>query len=109
PSQSKVLVCEGRYGSIAIEYRGHALRWQEIPAAAQPRVPKERVDPRKKGVPPPNHPWREPARRAVKEREMRMARMAASQPALAWHAPPFGLRRAALRDQANSSRKTRML
>jgi hypothetical protein len=34
PSQSKVLVCAGRHGSIAIEYRGHALRWQEIPAPA---------------------------------------------------------------------------
>jgi len=28
PAQSKVLVCEGRHGSLAIEYRGHALRWQ---------------------------------------------------------------------------------
>ncbi len=26
PSQSKVLVCEGRHGSIAMEYRGRALR-----------------------------------------------------------------------------------
>ena len=38
PARGKVLVCEGRYGSIAIEYRGRALRWQEIPAPAQPRV-----------------------------------------------------------------------
>src|SRR5208337_2565370 len=38
PAQSKVLVCEGRHGSLAIEYRGHALRWQEIPASAKSRL-----------------------------------------------------------------------
>ena len=36
PAQSKVLVCEGRHGTLAIEYRGRPLRWQEIPAPARP-------------------------------------------------------------------------
>ena len=36
PAQGKVLVCEGRYGNIAIEYRGRALRRQEIPAPRKP-------------------------------------------------------------------------
>src|ERR1700675_3075339 len=27
PAQDQVLVCEGRHGDIAIEYRGRALRW----------------------------------------------------------------------------------
>src|SRR6267154_331587 len=36
PAQDKVLVCEGRHGNIAIEYRGRALRWQEIPAPRRP-------------------------------------------------------------------------
>ncbi len=41
PARGKVLVCEGRAGSIAIEYRGHALPWREIqlPAARVPRTP----------------------------------------------------------------------
>jgi hypothetical protein len=38
PAQGKVLVCEGRHGSMAIEYRGRALRWQQIPAPIRPRV-----------------------------------------------------------------------
>src|SRR5215469_6074314 len=38
PTQGKVLVCEGRHGQISIEYRGRALRWQEIPAPAKPSV-----------------------------------------------------------------------
>src|SRR3989441_7918609 len=39
PAQGKVLVCEGRHGRIAIEYRGRALRWQEISAPIRPAVP----------------------------------------------------------------------
>ena len=38
PARGQVVVCEGRHGGIAIEYRGHTLRWQEIPAPARPRV-----------------------------------------------------------------------
>jgi len=35
PTRSKVLVCEGRYGGLAIEYRGRPLRWREIDAPAK--------------------------------------------------------------------------
>jgi hypothetical protein len=38
PARSKVLVCEGRYGSMAIEYRGRPLRRREIAAPAKPQV-----------------------------------------------------------------------
>src|SRR5215468_2552399 len=38
PTRSKVLVYEGRYGSMAIEYRGRPLRWREIAAPAKPQV-----------------------------------------------------------------------
>ena len=84
PAQGKVWVSEGRHGSIAIEYRGHALRWQEISAPARPSAPKasypgERVaGPRKKWVPPANHPWREAVRRAVEKRERQISARAAS-------------------------------
>jgi hypothetical protein len=83
PARSKVLVCEGRYGNIAIEYRGQALRWKEIPAPVKPRVESERQrgpvpEVRRKWVPPANHPWREAARRAVEKRERRISARAAS-------------------------------
>src|SRR5712692_727564 len=67
PAQGKVLVCEGQYGSIAIEYQGRALRWQQIPAPAKPSgaearpaveratAPKPLVA-KRKWVPPANHP-----------------------------------------------------
>jgi len=87
-AQNKVLVCEGRHGSIAIEYRGRALRWQEIaapvkPSALQAKPAVERTrepqPPRvqRKWVPPSNHPWREAARRGKQQRERKMAAMAA--------------------------------
>jgi transposase len=94
PAQGKVLVSEGRHGSIGIEYRGHALRWQEIPAPARPSAPKasyteERVaGTRKKWVPPTNHPWREAVRRAVEKRERRIsARATAASLALSSASP----------------------
>ncbi len=76
PTKSQVVVCEGREGSIAIEYRGHALRWQEIPPPARPSVqeampPGHRGVPpaprlgKRKWVPPADHPWRQAARRGV--------------------------------------------
>jgi len=78
PAQNKVLVCEGRHGSIAIEYRGRALRWQEIPAPAQPQVletPARNKRPRvpiavkkRKWVPPANHPWHQAVRREMQKR-----------------------------------------
>src|SRR5712692_8779021 len=36
PAQGKVVICEGRHGSIAIEYRGRELRWEEISPPARP-------------------------------------------------------------------------
>jgi len=86
PAQSKVLVCEGRHGSITIEYRGEALRWQEIPAPARPHilsVPRERVlaeSIKRKWTPPVNHPWREAARRGLEKRERRTSRGTARAP-----------------------------
>jgi hypothetical protein len=76
PAQGKVLVCEGRHGSMAIEYRGGALRWQEISAPLRPAVPEakpvvERATKwcaKRKWVPPANHPWREAARRVMEKR-----------------------------------------
>ena len=75
PSQSQVLVCEGRHGHLAIEYRGRALRWQEIPAP-RPTVPATkplaeraiRSCAKQKWVPPRNHPWREATRQAIAKR-----------------------------------------
>ncbi len=94
PAQDRVLVCEGRYGSMAIEYRGRALRWQEIPAPAKPSVVEAKrtvgraTEPKppaakRKWVPPANHPWREAARRGVQQRARKLAAVAA-RPSLAW-------------------------
>ncbi len=82
PAQGHVLVCEGRHGGIAIEYRGRALRWQEIPAPARPSGLEakpgvegvtEPSPPRARGkwVPPADHPWRQAACRAVQRRGWR--------------------------------------
>ena len=86
PAQSKVLVCEGRHGRITIEYRGEALRWQEIPALARPpilSVPRERVvaeSIKRKWTPPVNHPWRKAARRGLEKRERLTSRGTARGP-----------------------------
>jgi len=76
PAKSQVVVCESRDGGVTIEYRGRALRWEEIPAPAKltrqeasalghgrgaPQLPKP------KWVPPPDHPWRQPACRRVEK------------------------------------------
>ena len=76
PARSKVLVCEGRHGGMAIEYRGQALRWKEIPTASRPRAESEGpraplAAVRRKWVPPANHPWREAARQAVQQKALR--------------------------------------
>jgi hypothetical protein len=78
PAKGKVLVCEGRDGSIAIEYRGCALRWQEIPAPRKPSALEARPTRERKRVPTAmgkrkwrpaaHHPWREAARREVARR-----------------------------------------
>jgi len=82
PAQSKVLVCEGRHGGICIEYRGRALGWKQIAAPLKPPPRAEAVGARvpvaiakRKWVPPANHPWHEPARRTMQQKELRgMAR-----------------------------------
>jgi hypothetical protein len=87
-AQDRVLVCEGRHGNIAIEYRGCALRWQEIPAPRKPievesqpagKPASEQKLPRmqRKWVPPSNHPRREAARRGEQQRARKLAAMAA--------------------------------
>jgi hypothetical protein len=110
PARSKVLVCEGRHGAMAIEYRGRALRWEEISAPAKPRVESERRSPlpvvRPKWVPPANHPWREAVRREVQQKALRES---VRQPSLAGlrfalNAPPYGLRRASLPSQPTDRR-----
>ena len=88
PAQWKVLVCEGRHGNIAIEYRGHTLRWQEIPAPRRPieieskpaKNPATKPKPprvQRKWVPPSNHPWREAARQGEQQRARKFAAIAA--------------------------------
>ena len=98
-AQDRVLVCEGRHGNIAIEYRGRALRWQEIPAPRQPikRESKPAVNPatepkpprgQRKWVPPSNHPWREAARRGEQQRARKLAAIAARSSSAWPSAPP---------------------
>jgi len=88
PAQDKVLVCEGRHGNIAIEYRGRALRWQEIAGprkpmqtagqpAGQSRSAAKPPQVQRKWVPPSNHPWREAARREEQRRDRKLAAVAA--------------------------------
>ena len=88
PAQGKVLICEGRHGSIAIEYRGRPLRWQQIPAPVKPSVSEAKpavqrsIEPRppmtkRKWVPPAHHPWREAARRGEQQRARKMTALAA--------------------------------
>lgn len=76
PAKSKV-VCEGRHGSIAIEYRGRALPWQEIPVPARPKGQETKSAvkraakpslPRAKWVPSANPPLLQAARREVEQR-----------------------------------------
>jgi hypothetical protein len=89
PAQSKVLVCEGRHGGLAIEYRGQALRWKEIAAPLKPapaaETPSRRMASpmvKRKWVPPEDHPWRQAARRAAQRKALRES--LAARPSLAW-------------------------
>jgi hypothetical protein len=79
PARGQVMVCEWAEGRVEIEYRGHAVRWREIPApvkaslpAARPgREPARLPTPpgaKRKWVPPVDHPWRQAARGAVQKR-----------------------------------------
>ena len=81
PAAGKVLVCEGRHGSITIEYQGRALPCGEIAAPARPseyavKVVGERASrpqTRRKCVPAANHPWRGAILRAQQKRELKAA------------------------------------
>jgi len=76
PAKSRVVVCESRNGSLTIEYRGRAMRGEEIPVSAR-AAGKESTElgqqrgglalrhPKRKWVPPADHPWRRPACRRV--------------------------------------------
>jgi transposase len=84
PAKGQVVVCEAQDGSLAIEYRGRALRWQEIPAPTQLRgqeagasgysrvAPARRVA-KRKWVPPADHPWRVAAGRAAEKRHQNVS------------------------------------
>ena len=81
PAEGKVMVCEGRHGSMAIEYRGRVLRCREIPAPTRPN--EYEVKPvgerhteqqaRRKWVPSADHPWREAVRREMQKRASKTA------------------------------------
>jgi hypothetical protein len=79
PTRSKVLVCEGRYGGLAIEYRGRPLRWREIVAPTKPQV----LDTPVRKAPPANHPWHQAVCREVQKRASKLA-ATASRSTLAW-------------------------
>ncbi len=84
PAKDTVLVCEGRHGSITIEYRGQALPWREIPAPARPNLleVERRVEP-VTVVSPPRAKRKWAARRAAQQR--------ASQGAAVGPRPPLAL------------------
>jgi transposase len=84
PAEGKVLVCEGRHGSVTIEYRGRALPYREIPAPARPNEyavkavgeHQRRQPAKRKWTPPANHPWREAILRSQQKRELKAAAVA---------------------------------
>jgi hypothetical protein len=83
PARSKVQVCESRSGQMVIQYRGRALRWQEISAPVQPPISQEAVPSqgpqarvawgKRKWTPPVNHPWNQAVRRAAQRKALREA------------------------------------
>ena len=79
PARGRVQVCEGPEGRVDIKYRGGAVPWREIPSLVRPSVPETRpatpqtpvpTPPiaKRKWVPPPDHPWRQAARRGAERR-----------------------------------------
>ena len=90
PARSKVLVCEGRHGNLAIEYRGQELRFQEIPAPAKTQVVKSAAIgarpclptplKKRKWTPPATHPWKRAVRREMQKRAAKGALAAARAP-----------------------------
>ena len=91
PARGKVVVCEAREGSLAIEYRGRTVPWREIAVPVPPRVPQARPRSelatasiaKRKWVPPADHPWRQAARRGPEGRAPEKIPSAA-RPPLAW-------------------------
>jgi transposase len=91
PAEGQVRVCEGRHGSIAIEYRGRTLPYREIPAPVGPKEGEKRPiekhppeqRPQRKWVPPAHHPWREALGRQMQKRESKTGTIA-TRPSLAW-------------------------
>lgn len=81
PARSKVLVCEGRYGSITIEYRGRELRFAQIAAPVWPGIEpvkrsKEQQRAMQGGVrraAAANHPWKQAAREGAARKALREA------------------------------------
>jgi transposase len=80
PAHSEVLVCESRHGTITIEYRGRELEWREIPAPAKPCErsvePAQKLTgptPKRKWVPPADHPWRKLILRTTQQKAAREA------------------------------------
>ena len=79
PVKGKVVVWERPDGQIGIEYRGRAVRWQEITAPARPRVQQNRAIRaakvgKQKWAPPADHPWRQAARRQMERNAAGIAR-----------------------------------
>lgn len=81
PAQAKVLVYEGRYGAIAIEYRGRELRFVQIAAPARPVMqPVKRSEQQRRAMravvrrtPAASHPWRQAAQEAAARKALRTA------------------------------------
>ena len=77
PARSKVLVWEGRHGEIGIEQEGRALQWREIAAPVRPsrseaqRVRVSNPGPKRKWIPPADHPWRQAVGREMQRRARR--------------------------------------
>ncbi len=78
PARGQVTVCEWPDGRVDIEYRGHAVPWREIAASVRASLRQTRCAaaailplPRRKWVPPADHPWREAARRAAERKTSR--------------------------------------
>ena len=99
PAQGHVLVCEGRHGNITIEYWGRELDWREIPAPAKPCEvavkPAQKLKPtvpKRKWVPPPNHPWNQAVRRAVQKRDAAIIDLASASPSTLRPSGSAGLR-----------------
>jgi hypothetical protein len=91
PSQGKVLVCEARQGAITIEYRGRALRFQQIAAPAKPAVMEAKrselqrraaaASVRRKAAT--NHPWKQAAREGATRKALKVAGLT-KPPSLTW-------------------------